>query len=624
MGNFCCYRILALCWCFAGISFALMAEPKIMAVHNFNVSSQLEKMDVSGWWISEKMENELAQTGKFRIVTRARIARVLKERNISSGPSMQAEALGKIVGAQFIVTGQADFSGNKLILVANIIDVDRKAGEILDSYDLSLYASKDNIKVKLVDALKTLAQRMAMTPGEFLDGGLKMLNQGAYTPAVEAFRDLDRRIKIQNIDTLAAMVKQKKLNTAAIEKHIAGMSPGEALDLGIEHMNKGELDQAAMIFNVLQNSKMAKRIRDLMQLARDGEKKNEETLKNIIAEARRKYENAIISRNEKDRRKDPAALCDEAATALRAFLSNPGMFIGNDERSAIADLINEIEAFRNQLFAGPAAERGWTVPDVNMEFVPVSPGAFTVHSAVAVEDREGSYTVTITRPFWVGKYEVTAGQFMHYLKSQNGLDRNQRFAVDKEIAFDRESCPLTKTYSLKRGFDRNSPMTDVSWTGARNFCAWLTAVERAAGRLPEGYEYRLPTEAEWEYSCRSGSDKTFSFGDDAGKLGDYAWFRSNSSDKPGVRGEKKPNAWGLFDMHGNVWEWCNDWYVEKQLTVNVEDPLGPTASEGNTKVLKGGSYRSSVGDLMSSARYNFGYKQSRNNIGFRVVCAPEL
>ena len=158
------------------------------------------------------------------------------------------------------------------------------------------------------------------------------------------------------------------------------------------------------------------------------------------------------------------------------------------------------------------------------------------------------------------------------------------------------------------------PVVCVSWNDDRSFCKWLTDRERKAGRLPEGLEYRLPTEAEWEYACRAGSKTAYSFGDDATKLDDYAWFVENSKDeelnKPKAThkcGTKKPNAFGLCDMHGNVSEWCLDLhdpkYYEQCLSKKLE--LNPVNLPGAKKwghVVRGGSFKDTPEKLRSAAR----------------------
>jgi formylglycine-generating enzyme required for sulfatase activity len=148
----------------------------------------------------------------------------------------------------------------------------------------------------------------------------------------------------------------------------------------------------------------------------------------------------------------------------------------------------------------------------------------------------------------------------------------------------------------------------------------LTGKERAAGRLPVGYEYRLPTEAEWEYGCRAGTTTVFSFGDDESKLGEYGWYNSNSSNTTHPVGEKKPNGWGLYDVHGNVFEWCQDWRGDYP-GGSVTDPQG--AATGSYRVRRGGYWYSGAGYCRSEYRNDFDEPGSRSDgVGFRPVLAP--
>jgi formylglycine-generating enzyme required for sulfatase activity len=144
-------------------------------------------------------------------------------------------------------------------------------------------------------------------------------------------------------------------------------------------------------------------------------------------------------------------------------------------------------------------------------------------------------------------------------------------------------------------------------------------METEAGRLPPGWEYGSPTEAQWEYACRAGTTTAYSFGDDEGKLGDYAWYRDNSERKTHPVGEKLENAWGLCDMHGNVIEWCADSYGE-YATEPVTDPSGPTT--GSVRVRRGGSWNLRAGFCRSANRFRFSPDDGIVFLGFRVAAVP--
>jgi formylglycine-generating enzyme required for sulfatase activity len=155
----------------------------------------------------------------------------------------------------------------------------------------------------------------------------------------------------------------------------------------------------------------------------------------------------------------------------------------------------------------------------------------------------------------------------------------------------------------------------VSWTEAQEFCAALTKQD---AKKPAGWEYTLPTEAEWEYACRAGTQTAYSFGNDSEKLGEYAWFSGNSGNRTHEVGGKKPNPWGLYDMHGNVWQWCVDGkrvYQEK----SIKDPK---SSEDGRRALRGGSLYFDPRHCRAAYRFVFepGYRSPR--VGFRVVLRP--
>jgi formylglycine-generating enzyme required for sulfatase activity len=157
----------------------------------------------------------------------------------------------------------------------------------------------------------------------------------------------------------------------------------------------------------------------------------------------------------------------------------------------------------------------------------------------------------------------------------------------------------------------------MRWDEAIKFCRKLSALpeERKAGRV-----YRLPTEAEWEYACRAGATTRYSFGDDEKLFGEYGWFDGNSNQQTHPVGQKKPNAWGLYDMHGNVWEWCSDWsgdYPDGEVT----NPQGP--SSGSHRVYRGGSWSFAARDCRPADRPPWGFPSDRGyDLGFRLALSP--
>ena len=244
-----------------------------------------------------------------------------------------------------------------------------------------------------------------------------------------------------------------------------------------------------------------------------------------------------------------------------------------------------------------ALVQGGTRPTAAAGYVWLPPGRFTMGSPASEVDRgsnEGPQTVVIlAHGFYMGQHEVTQGEYQAVMGSN---------------------------ISYFTG-DLNRPAESVNWFDARDYCANLTQQERTAGRLPAGWVYRLPTEAEWEYAARAGTTTRFSFGDDAGytKLGEYAWYSSNSGSATHAVQTKKPNSWGLYDMAGNVWEWCSDWNGSYP-GGSVIDPVGPAS--GSYRVGRGGSWYSDGRHCRSAIRASQTPDFRYNIVGFRAVLAP--
>lgn len=208
-----------------------------------------------------------------------------------------------------------------------------------------------------------------------------------------------------------------------------------------------------------------------------------------------------------------------------------------------------------------------------MKMVPLRPGKFMMGEGPQ------QHEVTISKPFYMGATEVTQAQYEAIMKANPSLVKGP-----------------------------TNPVEMVSWDNATDFCRKLSA--------KTGKAVRLPTEAEWEYACRAGSTTRFCFGDVDEGLADYGWSLDNSGGKTRPVGQKKPNAWALYDMHGNVCEWCADLYGEYP-NGPVTDPQGPAAGYG--RVLRGGSvYNNSYG-CRSACRRKCAPGDGTSENGIRVV-----
>ncbi|KOR30647.1 hypothetical protein TI04_04775, partial [Achromatium sp. WMS2] len=155
------------------------------------------------------------------------------------------------------------------------------------------------------------------------------------------------------------------------------------------------------------------------------------------------------------------------------------------------------------------------------------------------------------------------------------------------------------------------PVINVNWDDAQAYCQWLTQ--------QTGQKYRLPTEAEWEYACRAGGKGEYCFGDNVAMLKDYAWYSENSGNQTHPVGEKLPNAWGLYDIHGNVWEWCQDRWHDNYHGAPT-DGSAWESGDSSRRLLRGGSWSYRDGYCRAAFRSLSGLSYSYNGWGFRVAC----
>ena len=238
------------------------------------------------------------------------------------------------------------------------------------------------------------------------------------------------------------------------------------------------------------------------------------------------------------------------------------------------------------------------IPGTNQSFrMALLPGGtFSMGSPETEAGRagnEGQHKVEVN-PFWIGVHEVTFDEFFCFQFKE--FDSDTAATPDfKADAIARPSPPYYD-FTYGRGKADGFPATTMTQQSALRYCQWLSD--------KTGDFYRLPTEAEWEYACRAGTTTAYSWGDDASKAPEFAWFFDNSSGSYQKTGSKKPNPWGLYDMHGNVMEWCLDFYAEDYFqrldTASVNPLILPTKKHSRT--LKGGSFEDDAPALRSAAR----------------------
>ena len=252
------------------------------------------------------------------------------------------------------------------------------------------------------------------------------------------------------------------------------------------------------------------------------------------------------------------------------------------------------------VLAAAACSRG-VQPDPALHMVAIPPGTFVMGANDGADDEQPAHPVTLTKPFWIGRYEVTQAQY----EAVAGTNPSKFQGAGIADAPQR-------------------PVENLLWDDAIAYCRALTARERAAGRVPAGYEYRLPTEAEWEFCCRAGTTTPWHTG--ARLAAQQANFAGARADRARTFGQTAPvgsypaNAWGLHDMHGNVEEWCLDAYAPYAAGAVVD----PFVANGDGRVRRGGSWIGSAGEWRCrSSMRGFVWPLSKNSsIGFRVVLGP--
>lgn len=305
--------------------------------------------------------------------------------------------------------------------------------------------------------------------------------------------------------------------------------------------------------------------------------------------------------------------CSDALNMIEFFeKSSYVKYLPRKEKNKFVTLKQAINKYIAILVQGPIKERDWILPKLKMDFVYIKPGKFHMGSLKGPRDERPRRLITLKNGYWLGKYEVSNGEYLDFIAATgyNGIkdaDDNylSHFRVDSSI-------PTGNNY----------PACWISWRNAAAFCKWLTSREQRRGRLPKDYVYRLPTEAEWEYAARGGcKSKNYKYsGSNIIEL--VAWC----GNKAGARrthevGVKSHNELGLFDMSGNVWEFCYDWKGNYLPYYHI-DPKGSTI--GKNKVIRGGDWYYDADYCRVANRHSCPPEDTYNTVGFRVALAKKI
>ncbi len=255
---------------------------------------------------------------------------------------------------------------------------------------------------------------------------------------------------------------------------------------------------------------------------------------------------------------------------------------------------------------GYCSSESFIIKELNLELIKCPAGSFMMGSpeeeyssikdemnvchkdTYGFEYSEELHSVTINKPFYIGKYEITQNQYRSIMGNNPSKFKGE-----------------------------NNPVESVDWLKAKLFCIKLNYLYKDI--LPKGYKFDLPTEEQWEYSCRAGINTPFNNRSNK-KIGEVAWYNDNASETTHMIGQKKPNAWGIYDMHGNVSEWCRDGYGDYSKE-DVIDPIGPS-NEYSCRIIRGGSWYTSSSYCRSADRWPSGPGNPCADVGLRVVLVP--
>lgn len=263
--------------------------------------------------------------------------------------------------------------------------------------------------------------------------------------------------------------------------------------------------------------------------------------------------------------------------------------------------------------------------NVDLELAWIEEGSFMMGSPreeIGRRSDEGPQTwVRISEGYWMGITEVTVAQFMAFTRSSGYRTEAEQNSWNGMMVFSGSTWEEAPRRSWKDRFADNpqNPAIGISWNDAVAFCEWLTNRQKREGKLPPGYAYQLPSEAQWEFAARAGTTTRWSFGNDEDKLRLYAWYAANADQQTHPVAQKRPNPNGLYDIYGNAWEWTRSWKGDYP-GLTTTDYGGP--NYGQNRVIRGGSWFDGARWTRAAFRHRGGPDIRYDNLGFRVCLAP--
>lgn len=501
-----------------------------IAVADFSVTGNVGIQD-AGKAVGELLLSRF-NPERYQLVERSHLAAILAEHDLTMAQIVSNPALlrGKpLAGVRYIALGSVVRLGN-LAISARLVDV--ASGDIVQTAEVNAEDARG-----LQNALGQLAKILQMTPTE----KKAYLDQTLYPQLLS-----DARAKRRDKDYPAAVTLYQRVLAIRSTVEIQG-----ELRLCRNEQTRWESLQAA-------------------------ERQKERRFARLVSQGQ-----SVLSSLPADKTNLTSAQKAAAAAGLKAIDSALALKPGDTSAQALKAKLES--------YLAPRALTLDLGSGVSLKLVLIPAGSFMMGSPFGEsgrDDDEGpQHRVTISRPFYMGVYEVTQAQY-------------QAVTGGNPSSFS----------------GRNNPVETVSWNDATNFCK---ALSRKTGKT-----FRLPTEAEWEYACRAGTSTRFCFGDSDSDLGRYAWYGSNSGSKAHPVGQKKANAFGLYDMHGNVWEWCSDWYADSYANAKTDDPQGPAS--GTARVMRGGPWYTVPQRCRSATRSRVAPDYRFFSFGFRVVVVSSL